>query len=388
MSVSRQIPKSPFVAAPRDIVRRTAERGQALELEPGFLWQLTEGEVVAYRAGRPTEVWRAPRPLDAASAITGDRSASFVAACDVRLEGRPIDAVPNEEIIRELARENALLWRRIEADARRDDDTFLPWARPVPGPWWFRKATAIVLVMQGEPARLRRSLPRGVHLLPGTGGRYLLALTRFEDVGSLDPRDTSRFAYHEVTPFLPVWSGRRGPAAFIPELYPDAWMAVILGREIHGFPKRTARIGFHEDGADLLVDRRLAARVRYGGEAARDPHAALGELTHRISGSAWLGTRAAALLRRRDGSGGLAFSTLLHKRIGDVRTAGRTLALDDVVRVPVELDPIRGAALLSGLSVEVPGGPGILHGSALAGWKLETGFRFGEGTIERRAKSA
>jgi hypothetical protein len=338
--------------------------------------------VVAYVGGRPIEVWRAPRPLDLAGSIRGQRHARFVAASDVECVGSPRDVLRGSELVEALADESALLWGRIEADAKRDDDTFLPFAVPVPGPWHFRSANAIVLVVQGDAAKLRASLPRGVRLLPGTKGRFLLAVTRFEGVGSLDSRDTSQFAYHEVTPFVPVWSGARGPGAFIPELYPDAWMAVILGREIHGFPKRTARVGFHEDGAELILDRRLALRVRFRERTSMAANDALASIVEAMTGSTLLARGSRKLLDRFSGRD-LGFSALVHKRIAACQTAGRTLAIDDVVRVPVALAPIRRAYALRSLEVDLPGGPGVLYGSALAGFFLESGFRFGGGTVDR-----
>lgn len=366
--------------------RSTAAPGSTLHLVPGSRWRLVRGEVVVYVAGRPVEVWRAPRVLDLGGALRGRRSATFVAATPVELEGTPLHACSAAEIADALAEENAALWSRIEADARRDDDSFLPFALPVPGPWHFRRAEAIALVVQGDSQRLRAALPRGLRLLPGTGGRYLLAITRFGGAGSLDPRDPSHFGYHEVTPFVPVWSGLRGPAAFVPELYPDAWMAVILGREIHGFPKRVARVGFHDEGAEMLVERRLALRVRHGEAAEVPPSHALAELARWLLGSPRLARLGRAALDRLDPDR-LPLAALVHKRIGAYQTAGRTLAIDELVRVPISVERVTRAQRLDDLAVEIPGGPGVLHGEVLAGFRLHSGLRFGEGRLERRGAS-
>lgn len=366
--------------------RATAAPGSTLRLPPGSLWRLTAGDVAVYVAGRPVEVWRAPRVLDLAGSLRGRRNAIFVACGNVEIHGVPLDAVPPAELADALAAENTGLWARIEADARRDDDTFLPLAAPVPGPWHFRRAEAIALVVQGEPDRLRAALPRGLRLLPGTRGRYLLVVTRFEGAGSLDPRDPSHFGYHEVTPFVPVWSRLRGPAAFVPELYPDAWMAVILGREIHGFPKRTARVGFHEEGAELIVERRVALRVRHGEMVEARPHHVQAELFRWLFGSRRLARLGRSVLERLD-PGGLPLAVLVHKRIGAHQTAGRTLAIDELVRVPITVERVTRAHELRDLEVDIPGGPGVLHGEVLAGFRLHSGLRFGEGRLERRPGS-
>ncbi len=346
------------------------------------LWWLTEGDVLVETASRPIEVWAAPRGLDIGGSLRGHPSARFIASGACTAVGIPKAEVSEAEIIAALSEETRGLWSRIATDARRDDDVFASWARPVPGPWWFRRAEAAIVVMQGDPRRIRSCLPRGVHSLPGTGGRYLLAVARFDEVGSEDERNTRRFTYHEVTPFLPVWSGVRGPAAFIPELYPDAWMAVILGREIHGFPKRTARVALRDDGGELIVDGKLALKMRWRELCPESPSAAVGALGSTLVPFEWVDRALRSFVPERP-----RFSALVHKRIGAARTSGQTLDIDEIVRVPVTLDPISRAESLQGLSVSVGDGPGILHGTAIAGWRLHSGFHFGPGSRERSGRT-
>jgi hypothetical protein len=356
--------------------------GEALELSGDAYWFLDEGELVVRRAGRPVEVWTAPAPLDLAGTVRGTRDVTFVAIDRVVVRRVPVAELDGASLPAALADETTRLWARIEADCRRDDDMFLAAAMPVPGPWWFRRARAAVFVMQGDRRRIAELLPRGVRALPGTGGRYLVALTRFDGVGSLDPRDRGQFSYHEVTPLLPVWSGIAGPAAFVPELYPDAWMAVILGREIHGFPKRTGRIGFRDDGGELLLDRRLVFRARWAGREVLDPFDALGEIAGHVTGAGWLGSLTSRAARVLAGRVAPTMAALVHKRIAAAETAGTTLAIDEIVRVPLELDPIVRAERLTGARVDATGT--VLHGELVAAYYLESGFRFGPGHRERR----
>lgn len=380
LPTTRELPWPPTPSVDSKTLRLSD--GQSLELDPTHLWWLAEGDVVVHAASRPVELWAAPRSLDLAGSLRGAPCARFIASGPCRVVGVPRERISDRDKVAALAEETRNLWSRVEADARRDDDTFMDWARPVPGPWWFQKAEAAVVVMQGDPARLRACMPRGVRPLPGTGGRYLLAITRFDGVGSEDPTDRRRFSYHEVTPFLPAWSGLRGPATFIPELYPDAWMAVILGREILGFPKRTARIGLRDNGGELIVGGRLALKVRWRETCPAVPTAAIGALGRALVPFDLTERVLRAVVPERP-----KFSALVHKRIGASNTAGQTLAIDEVVRVPVQLDPIRKADTLVGLQVEVRDGPGILHGKAIAGWRLHTGFHFGEGFKERSIRT-
>lgn len=380
-------PTQDELLVPFSTTSRTFDRGAVLALPIESFWTLVEGEVLVQRAGRAVEVWRAPCVLDPSGTVQGTRSARFVAVTHVRVAGTPTERAPASAVSRALAAEAARLWARVETDVCRDDDAFLDGAVPVPGPWWFRRVHAAAIVMQGRAETLSACLPKGVRLMPGTGGRYVLAVTRLDGAGSLDARDGRQFLYHEVTPFLPVWTLRHGPALFVPELYPDAWMAVILGREIHGFPKRTARVAMREDGAELIVGRRLAARLRWRKGAPCTAGDAMGELTRHLTGTPrlargvrWMVDHAST---RDDWSG---FDVLVRKRIGEPSTAGATTEIDSLVRVPFRLDAIRDAARLEVTDAEVGlggggPGPGILHGHPLAAVTLSTGFRFGAGHV-------
>jgi hypothetical protein len=364
--------------------------GSAVAIPEGSCAWLLAGEVMLLRAARPVEVWRAPAPLDIAGTVTGARTSTFTAVVPARVLLVPRAAIPDGALLRALADEARRLGARVDTDVRRDDDTFLPLAEPVPGPWHFRRITGAILVIEGEREKLHAALPREVHLLPGTGGRWLLVLARLGDCVSLDPRDSRRFSYHEVTPFVPVLTAPHGPAFFVPELYPDSWMATILGREIHGFPKRVARVAVGEDGADLIVERRLALRARWqilapctAGDLFAGVAAGLGRTS--------VGARAVRGVADRwnDAGRGLTLPVVVHKRIGSPSTAGATRALDELVRVPFRFDPVRAAHTLSIDAFDVPGGPGVLHGRAVSGWWLEGGFQFGPGrVIARRRGSA
>jgi hypothetical protein len=355
-----------------------ARPGETLVLAPDTLWRLAEGEVVVHCADRPVEVWRAPRPLDVAGALLGSPHARFVAATAARAEGVPLAEADAADVRDALAREAAGLWDRVATDVRRDDSSFLPWGVPVPGPWRFADVRGVVLAIDGDPARVRASLPPGVR--PLCGGRFLLGLTRLSGAASLDPRDPRAFTYREITPFVPVLAPG-GPAAFVPELYVDAWMAMVLGREIHGFPKRTGRIDVRDDGAELLVDGRLALRVRYELGEAMPVGGVVEGLARHLAGSRRLAGLAGRVAARWDAAGrGLRLPVLVHKRIGDPRASGAAFERDTLVRVPFRFDPVRAARAVTVTAADLDAGPGLVHGVVRAAWRLETGFAFGPGT--------
>ncbi len=362
-------------------LERRAAPGETLVLPPDALWLLAEGEVVVYAADRPVEVWRAPRTLDLAGSVLGSPHARFVAAAPARAVGVPRAEADPVALRDALAREAAGLWGRVAVDVRRDDSSFLPWAVPVPGPWRFADVRGVLLAVEGDPRRIRACLPRGVR--PLCGGRYLLGLTLLAGAASLDPRDPRAFTYREITPFIPVLAPG-GPAAFVPELYVDAWMAMTLGREIHGFPKRTGRIDVRDDGADLVIDHRLALRVRHTvGDAVPVDVVAegiVGHLGDGMPGHGHVTALAGRLAGRWNAAGrGAYLPVLVHKRIGDPRSSGAGMERDVLVRVPFRFDPVRAANAVTVTAAELDAGPGVIHGSVRAAWRVETGFRFGPG---------
>lgn len=372
-------------SSPTNARRLEFAPGETLELPAAHCWTLVRGEVLVYRAERPVEAWRSPGPLDVAGTWTGTPRARFVAVNAVTVEGVPFEHMSATELAAALAAENAKLWQRIETDVIRDDDTFLPEAVPVPGPWHFRDARAAVFVVQGNAARIASTLPRGVRMLPGTGGRYVLALARFEQVHSLDPRDESECRYHEITPFLPVWSGWRGPAGYVPVLYPDAHMATLLGREIHGFPKRTSRIGWHDDGVELIVGHALTLRARWVDRTPVEPI----EFTRALLSALWgrsLPAKISSLLERVGRRVTPPLYALVRKRIGDAKSAGNIPQIDELCRVRITLDPVVHVARLDGATIEFLQTQDILHGEIVAGWFVESGFRFGSGERERKLR--
>jgi len=355
---------SPMSTRPQSVPLH-ARRGERLALPQGSIWTLERGELVVTLSGRPVAVWRAPCTL------VGGRAAFTALEAVVLSPVAASDAARLEALMDQGER----LWDLVDGDARRDDDTFLDGALPVPGPWHFRSVQARLLVMEGPSPRP----PKGLRRL---GRRKLVIVARFRDCGSSDPRDGARFGYHEVTPFVPVWS-RRGPELWVPELYCDAWMAMVLGREIHGFPKRTARVGFHDQGAELMVDRRVALRLRFDGTRGGNASELMGEVAGAMVGPS-AKRPVASLVRRLQRH--LRLPVVVHKRIGDPRTSGSTLAVDELVRVPIRLDPISSASCLTGLRVDGPS-VALLSGKVLGGWEIQTGFRFGSGRVVGRGVS-
>lgn len=148
------------------------------------------------------------------------------------------------------------------------EDFYVPGtAALLPGPYFMNDADMVVLVLESEePGWASRQLPPGVFKPPGGGERFLLVLAHFGEVTCEHATAaTVRFDYQETTVFLPCIAMGR-PGAFTPILFPDSLMAITLGREVYGFPKRFAKtvLDLEQRYAELEVDERLAFWCAWG----------------------------------------------------------------------------------------------------------------------------
>ncbi len=140
-------------------------------------------------------------------------------------------------------------------------DAFAPHsASLLPGPYAADDVHMVGLLMETEDrCWAKRYLPPGVWRPPGLRNNYLIVMAHFGNVTCKHPmaRGVS-FDYRETTVFIPSVAGFR-PGAYSPILFPDNAMAITLGREIYGFPKRFGRTELNLDRryAELEVDDKL-----------------------------------------------------------------------------------------------------------------------------------
>jgi len=72
---------------------------------------------------------------------------------------------------------------------------------------------------------------------------------------------------------------------FCPELYPDNFLAITIGRELFGFPKRFGLTERHGCKIDFTLDRKLRLRATREGEEAIDPAAFASSMGRAFGGS-------------------------------------------------------------------------------------------------------
>ncbi len=379
--------------------------------ESAGLFFLLWGEVAIHAAGRLVRLIAAPQDLGLLSLVDGRaRSASLVAFADSRLVHLPRfafdalcrdSAVFSGNVAQALATELRRMYAAEAGWLTHFDDFFeAPNAKLVPGPYVADRVDMVLLVMQGDAAALRRLLPPGLHPLPVLADRYLLTFNTFTGVRSEAPAARGKtFSYRETCPFLPCLGPDLRPALFIPELYPDNLLAIALGREAYGFPKRFGLTTEGDRRVDLGVGGHLVLRADWERTETVLPGEWASQLLSLWSG----GVELPGLLRPL--LGGLVTAAespalrgirpsvpvFVHKQIMDERTESeRILEVDSLIEIPFQLLHLGGFQVLHGARVQHFDPTYFLQGRCLGGVRTVLGFRFGRGHARRdyRARPA
>jgi len=150
-------------------------------------------------------------------------------------------------------------------------DWFLPGSGDLlPGPYKDPKAMVDVFVMDGPAPAIRDVLPRGLWPVPGpAGNRYFLCFNHFTAMATEHPTGLKgglpvKFDYLEALVFLPCLRGAQF-GLYCASIYPDNMLAILIGREVHGLPKRFGVVRDFEGGPHtLLVDGQECVRASWG----------------------------------------------------------------------------------------------------------------------------
>ncbi len=278
---------------PKVVAHLEAGGRPRLDLEPGALRLLRPGEMLLLDRGlfrllppggdARTEV--APCMAGLLEAAVGDPVAVEVEALEASsgflfADGEFYELAKDELLIRKLRYalyeyELARLTDESRSYRKSLHEFYAPSsASLLPGPYEADDVDMVgVLLRSKDPCWTRRMLPKGVRIPPGLRDIYAVVLAHFRNVSCKHPLAANvSFDYRETTVFVPCVAGLR-PGLFSPILFPDNAMAITLGREIYGFPKRFGRTALDLEAryAELEVDERLEFWCRWGGEHAVEP---------------------------------------------------------------------------------------------------------------------
>ncbi len=401
----------PFFASLAAKVRAQLDAAsRTLELPRGFVltregergddvYFLVKGELAVKRGSRLLTMLEGPRFVGLPAALgESTRAASLEVLTDARLiafRGEVMRELMNghldfaRAVARELESDLRDAWAAQERDRQSLDDFFVsPSARLVPGPY-VAQLDVTAFVMRELPSKLREHLPPGCRPMPGADDTWLLLVSHFLDVHSESAAGQGRrFSYREVSPFIPCVGPDLLPALFCPELYPDNYLAVLLGRELYGFPKRMGRFEVGPTHVSLAVGHQLALRTAWSAERPCSA-AALGE--HLVSGGgpSTFAARAAGQLM-----GVLAnplskplwpnVPVLVRKQIPEASSVyERSLHIDELVCIPFGVSEARDFAVLEHPEVRFLSDAFPLGGEPVVGYRQKMSFRFGAGRVLR-----
>jgi CRP-like cAMP-binding protein len=370
------------------------------------LYVLVRGEIAVTRKGRLVTLTAAPNVVGLISIIDGGaRSASlsaFAATETFALSREDFEAllvmspVLNANLRLHLAGEVRTLYERQDTLMRHFDDFFeSPNARLVPGPYFGELFDQYVFVMEGQRDALVGLMPPGCTTLPLLGGRYLLTFNFFPGLTTRNPSGRGKkFAYAETTPFIPCAvtpPGRSLPAAmglYCPELYPDNYLAIALGRELYGFPKRFATTTRTASSVDLVMGGRMILRATWREQRAIEADRFAVECTQALLAGSPIGHLLAPVqsaivsLVHRNGPQPYwpAMPVFVHKQIPDVVSENEVVyEIDELDEIPFRVKALCDFKVLNGAGVRFLSDDWFLGGRCLGAWRFRMSFEFGKG---------
>lgn len=366
---------------------------------------LTQGEVAILTEGKFVTLLRAPDIVGLVSALDGQpRSASVSAFRDAQLFAikkstiedllsnnppfaRQLISHLTEKLREQYTRESKLL-------SHLDDFFESPGALLIPGPYAADAFEMFVVVMQDESARVSSLLPPGLQPLPGLDGKYLLVFSFFPNMYTQHSAGAGKsFAYNETAFFVPCKGPSLIPGLFCPELYPDNTLAISIGRELYGFPKRFGATLRADDHIDFVAGRKMILRASWNeqqpiaaGEATRNILRSLSNQLPFSSLWAQMGAwatqvaQAPAVLARCPRT-----PVYVRKRIPDCASKpdARAYIIDQLVEVPFCITEFGEHFALDALHIEHFTPDHFLRGQALCGIRLKVTFQFDEAHVWR-----
>ncbi len=376
------------------------------KLFEGHLVLLGDGELREYSGGRFCRTIGSPAVLNP-SALSGPAApASNSAGPDTvfsPLSDSTLTLVPVERL-RELAAgepELAVALHRVMAEEiarlrtdnahwrNRFQGVFKPGLGAVieDGPFVMDPFDQYLFVLEMDRPQLRKLLPRGVRPVPGLGGRYLLTFNFFTSVHSAK-NGSAEYAYHETTPFIPCLGSSLRPAAFIPELYPDSFMPIAMGREVYGFPKRFGETTRREQTIDFALDGRHQLRAQWGEGRGISQNSLAGRVASALGGRVNLPRPLEALFTMANRFRDLPvmkrlkadLPVLLHRRLFDANAKGKLVPrIDELTEVKIGVDSVGDIEELTSPEIRFFESGFPFQGRCLAAFRLRLGLRFGEG---------
>ena len=109
---------------------------------------------------------------------------------------------------------------------------------PMP-PYTYEDNRMLAIIVKTSPGLLGELVPEP--LAPNPDGQMIIY------VGALNVVDPARFGYYEAGIMIPSSDGRE-EGVYMPVLYLDKTLPIVVGREVWGYPKHQAELSLEEEG--------------------------------------------------------------------------------------------------------------------------------------------
>lgn len=373
---------------------------------PGDVYFICSGEVALTHEQEMVTISKAPTIIGLLSLLDGEtRSASAHAFTDcvvARMSREDFETLLNRSarfmhnVVEQLGREIRSLHAASERRRAQFDDVFhSPNARLEPGPYVMHGCDLFAFVMNGPERVLQKLLPETTELMAGTAGRYLLIFGFYPHVSSHhEGTESDPFSYAEAALAIPIVDSDGKPGLYCPEQYPDNYMAIAMGRELYGFPRRYGRTTLEPNNIDLDIDRVMVARAAWDTVDPVDGDAFSDALQVAMTTEDGL---APAVKRATNAIKGVADGTtaagtialplvVLNQVPSTLLTAGTEFRINELVQVPFIIDSLDEFRVLSNASVRHFTNTWLASGQCVAGFRLRANLTIG--LPERRKRLA
>jgi hypothetical protein len=364
----------------------------------GHVVFVLDGEVAVMHGSAMLRVLQAPETIGLLSALDGRPRTASVKALG------PVSArLASKSYLDELMAQSPEFDRRLiaylcgelrtqyerEADWSRSlSDFFLsPGAVMVPGPYVADPFEMLLFVVQDDSGRLAELLPPGFKPIPGMAGRYLLTVNFFESLRSEHPLGAGKkYRYREVSPLIPCRRGHKW-GVFCPELYPDSYLAISIGRELYGFPKRFGRVEKNVRGFDVIVDEELLFRATIPDRIPLDAAGFATKLTRALFPNplaSVTSTLVGGLFDLANAEAARKFWPSVPMFVRSQRphaSAEPSRALDHLSEIPFRVQSFEAVAELTNPALQFTRADHFLRGQCLAAFVVRLGFRFGDAQV-------
>jgi CRP-like cAMP-binding protein len=370
---------------------------------PDDMYFVCAGEVSLTSEQEMVTISKAPTIIGLLSLLDGGlRSASAHAFTDcvlARLSRQDFETILSRSsrlthnIVEYLGREVRTLHSATQRRRAQFDDVFnSPNARLVPGPYGLKNCDLFCFVMAGPEKVLERLLPEGTRLMDGMGGRDLLIFGFYPNVKSQHEGCTGDpFSYAESALGIPILDADGRPSLYCPEQYPDNYMAIVMGRELYGFPRRYGRTSFEPSYIDLDIDRVMVLRAGWSAQDEVSPDAFAEQMCAAMTTSDGLSPHMrkgasvmASVANAETTPGATALPlTVLNQVPSTLLTAGAEFRINELIEVPFIVESLSNFRTLTNAHVRHFTTRWLASGKCIAGFRFRADLTIGM-PIQRR----